>query len=418
MRKCLVIAYYFPPMGLSGVQRTLKFVKYLREYNWEPIVLTTSNEDYYAYDDSLMNELEAMDIEVYRTKDKQIGKKKSGNLPNYQIQKLGRFFLNFFNIPDSKIKWKKIAEKTAQKVFKEHEIDVIFATAPPFTDFLIAKELSDKNNVPYVIDYRDSWTDNQFHYFPTPFHKSKSIKLENELLRTSASAIVISRHAKEMLLKRYKFLSYDDVVIIPHGYDSEDFEESKHIGVDKNSFVITHSGVFQDNRTPKYFFKAIQKLIKKNPEISKYLKVRLVGMMRKSHIKMITRYKLENIVSTVGFVNHKESVNYLFSSDVLWLMLNDDIRTPGKLWEYFGSKKPIIATIPDGSMKQLSNQYKASISTNPKDVEEISLAIEKLYELWKKNLLPKPDDAFVNQFDRKLLTGNLAKQLSSAININ
>ncbi len=418
MRKCLVIAYYFPPMGLSGVQRTLKFVKYLRDYNWEPIVLTTSNEDYYAYDDSLMAELEAMDIQVYRTKDKQTGKKKSNNLPNYQFQKLGRFFLNFFNIPDSKIKWKKFALKTAEKVFKENEIDVIFATAPPFTDFLIANDLSEKYDVPYVIDYRDSWTDNQFHYFPTPYHRSKSIKLENELLRTSSSAIVISRHAKELLLKRYKFLSYDDVVIIPHGFDSEDFVMSKEVQVDKNYFVITHSGVFQDNRTPKYFFKAIQKLIKKNPNIAKHLKVRLVGMMRKSHLKMIKKYKLDSIVEVIGFVNHSESVKYLFSSDVLWLMLNDDIRTPGKLWEYFGSKKPIIATIPDGSMKQLCNQYKASIVTNPKDIDDISNAIDKLYKLWQENSLPKPDDKFVEQFDRKLLTESLAKQLSSAININ
>lgn len=418
MRKCLVIAYYFPPMGLSGVQRTLKFVKYLRDYGWEPVVLTTSNQNYYAYDESLFKELEELQIEVLRTNDKSQKKKAFNNLPNYTIQKFGRFFLNFLNIPDSKIKWKKFALSTAEKIIKQHNIEVIFATAPPFTDFLIASELSQKYNIPYIVDYRDSWTDNKFHYFPTPYHRNQSIKLENQILRTCSKAIVISRNAKEILIKRYKFLSYDDVIIIPHGFDSEDFSQLEHLKPDTNYFTITHSGVFQDDRTPKYFFKAILKLLNEKPEIKKFIKIRLVGLMRKSHLKMIRKYKLEEIVIPVGFVTHKESVNYLLSSDILWLMLNDDVRTPGKLWEYFGAKKPILATIPDGSMKQLCLQYKASIVVSPKNIDEIKNALSKFYSLWKDGELPISDEQFVAQFDRKLLTENLAKQLSSAVNIN
>lgn len=418
MRKCLFIAYYFPPMGLSGVQRTLKFAKYLKNYGWEAVILTTYNQNYYAYDESLNNELLETGLSVYRTNDKNKKKKINANLPNYTIQKIGRFFLNFANIPDSKVKWKKYALSTAESIFKEHNIEAIFSTAPPFTDFLIGKELSEKYNIPYLIDYRDSWTDNEFHYFPTPYHKNKAIKLEDKILKTSTKAFVISRYAKEMLIKRYKFLSYDDVVILPHGYDSEDFKFFNDIKPDINYFTITHSGVFQDNRTPKYFFKAIQKLIKEQPSIAKHLKIRLVGLMRKSHIKMIKKYKLENVVSCIGFVKHKEAINYLLDSDILWLMLNDNIRTPGKLWEYFGAKKPILATIPNGSMKALCQQYKASIVTPPKNIDEIKSAILKYYELWQAKDLPKPDNNFVNLFDRKLLTEELAKQLSYSIQIN
>lgn len=418
MRKCLVIAYYFPPMGLSGVQRILKFVKYLREYNWEPVVLTTSSKDYYAYDDSLNAELESLNIEVYRTNDNKTTKAKNSFLPNYNKQKFGRFFLNFFNIPDSKIKWRKFAISKAERIFKEHDIDVIFATAPPFTDFIVAKELSEKYNVPYILDYRDSWLDNRFHYFPTPYHRNRAVELELDFMRTSSRVVVISRSAKESLIKRYKFLSYDDVVIIPHGYDPDDFSESKNITPDSNYFTITHSGVFQDDRTPKYFFKAIKNLLKDKPELKKHLKVRLVGMMRKNHLKMITKFKLEDIVTSIGFVNHKESVNYLLNSDVLWLMLNDDIRTPGKLWEYFGAKKPILATIPDGPMKKLCQEYKASIITNPKNIKEIEKAILEFYNQWKNKSFEKIDSDFVEQFNRKDLTEILAKQLSLAISIN
>ena len=418
MRKCLVIAYYFPPMGLSGVQRVLKFVKFLKEYGWEPIVLTTSTKDYYAYDESLNQELEALNIQVYRTNDAKEIKKKSSFLPNYGKQKIGRFFLNFFNFPDSKIKWKKFALSKAERIFKEHQIDVVFATAPPFTNFLIAKELSEKYNIQYVIDYRDSWLDNRFHYFPTMYHKRKAHALEGEFMKTANRVIVISRQAKENLIKRYKFLSYDDIIIIPHGYDQEDFDIVKDIKSDKSLLTITHSGVFQDDRTPKYLFKALQNVFKDIPEAKNIIKIQLVGLMRKSHLKLIKKYKLEANVNVVGFVNHKESLEYLMKSDVLWLMLNDNIRTPGKLWEYFGAQKPILATIPEGAMKKLCLEYKASFITKPNDVKEIEKALKEIYELWKNRNLPKPEIDFVEQFDRKLLTEILAKQLSLAININ
>ncbi len=418
MRKCLVIAYYFPPMGLSGVQRTLKFVKYLKEYGWEPIVLTTSSKDYYAYDESLASELEELNIQVFRTNDAKNVKSKPSFLPNYGIQRFGRFFLNFFNFPDSKAKWKKYALSKAERIFKEHDIDVIFATAPPFTDFLIAKELAAKHNIQYVLDYRDSWIDNKFHYFPTLIHKSKAQKLEAEFMRTSFRVIVISRQAKENLIKRYKFLSYDDIIIIPHGYDQEDFDKAEGIEKNNKHFVINHSGVFQDDRTPKYFFLALKNIIKKQPELKNIIRLQLVGLMRKNHLKMIKKYKLEEVVESVGFVNHKESIKYLISADLLWLMLNDNIRTPGKLWEYFGAKKPILATIPDGPMKKLCLEYKSSIITKPKDEKEIEKAVLEFYELWKNKNLPKPDENFVEQFDRKGLTEILAKQLSLAITIN
>ena len=220
----LVIAYYFPPMGLSGVQRTLKFVKYLTHYGWNPIVLTSETSDYYAYDEALTAELEQLNITVIKAGKISKKKSKTRKFPSYFIQKLGRAFLQTFFLPDSKIGWKKYALEKAKFLFENYKIDVIFSTAPPYTDFLVARELSDKYNVPFIVDYRDTWVDNSFNFYPTPFHKSYHIKLEKEILTKSSKIIVTSRYSKETILKRYRFLSHNDVVIIPHGYDKEDFE--------------------------------------------------------------------------------------------------------------------------------------------------------------------------------------------------
>lgn len=421
-KKVLVIAYYFPPMGLSGVQRTLKFTKYLPEYGWTPIVLTSTPRSFYAYDEALLDEINPDEVIVYRTEAGSTGSenKKAPKLtkfPSYTVQKIGRAFLQTIYQPDSKIRWKKPALALARQIIAEHKIDVIFATAPPFTDFLIAKELSEEFGIPYVVDYRDVWIDNPFHFYATPFHKLYSIGLETDVLTFAKSAIVTNRHAKELLLQRYGLLKHDDITIIPHGYDEDDFREFRNIRPDKNKFTITHSGLFQDNRTPKFFFKALAKFISENPSAATVVKAKFLGLMRPAHEKYIKKYKLEQFVECEGYLSHSEAVKELMLSDVLWLMLDDTVRSPGKLYEYFGAEKPILACLPDGAMKKLAMETKACISTYPKDVESIKNAIARFYELWKSNLLPTPDLEYVRSFDRHKLTGALAKELSNAMDI-
>jgi len=416
MKEVLFIAYYFPPMGLSGVQRPLKFAKYLPKFEWKPIVLTSNQTNFYAFDQTLQKEAEDNNIEIVRA-GQSSKKKKTEKLPSYFVQKLGRFILQSIFLPDRFIGWKKHAIKKAEEIIKERNIEVIYSTAPPYTDFLVARELSKKHNIPYVIDYRDSWVDNKFHIYPTPFHKRKNIKLENEIVTYASKIIVISRHAKELLLKRYKLLNHEDIVIIPHGFDKEDFDKYSNIVPDKNYFTITHSGVFQDDRNPKYFFKAISIFLKGNPEAKNKFKLKLVGVMRKNHTKMIKKFGLEENIISIGYVSHSQAVKSILESDVLWLLLNDEIRTPGKLYEYFGAEKPLLLTTPSGDMRQLAIKSKVAICSDTKDIDSIVESIKTYYNLWEINNLPKPTKEFVNLFDRKVLTEKLAKEISYACNI-
>lgn len=420
-KKVLVISYYFPPMGLSGVQRTLKFVKYLPEFGWEPIVLTSFPEDYYAFDESLDSEIENYPVKVYRarkySKRKAAANKKPKQFPSYFKQKLGVAMLRTIYIPDSKVKWKGAAVRKAESIFKEHEIEAVFATAPPYTDFLVAMEISKKYNVPFIVDYRDTWVENQFHFHATPFHKFKNTKLEEEVLTHAKKIIVITRQHKELLVRNYPFISHDDITIIPHGYDPDDFKTHEGIEPNTERFTITHSGLFQDDRTPKYFLKALSIFLKKHKDAKDKTEARFIGLMRPPHLKMIKKMGLSGNVNCTGYLPHRETIKNILESDVLWLMLNDKVRTPGKLYEYFGSGKPILGCLPEGAMRSLTKEYGSSIITQPKDTDAIEQAISSFYELWKTGNLPKPEPSFVEKYNRKLLTFELSRELSLSIDL-
>jgi len=408
-------------MGLSGVQRTLKFVKYLPDFGWDPVVLTSYPDDYYAYDETLDSEIEGKIDRVYRArkykKSKSSLEKKPKPFPSYFKQKVGSALLRTIYLPDSKINWKAPALRKAETIFKEHEIEAIFATAPPYTDFLLAAELSKKYGVPFIADYRDVWVENPFHFHPTPIHKHKNTKMEEMVLNHARRIIVITRHHKELLVSKYPFISHIDITIIPHGYDPEDFKEHEEVKPNPDKFTITHSGLFQDDRTPKFFFKALTNFFKKNKGAKDVLEARFIGLMRKPHLKLIKKYGLEKNVNCLGYLQHSDTIRNLMESDVLWLMLNDTVRTPGKLYEYFGAKKPILACLPDGAMKQLVKEYGSAITTIPNDVEAIEEAIRSLYELWKTRNLPKPELSFTEKYNRKQLAFELSREISLTLDL-
>lgn len=420
-REVLVIAYYFPPMGLSGVQRTLKFVKYLPEYKWKPIVLTTGATNYYAFDETLLNDI-GENVKIYRTQYDPFQIKKTSE--NKQVPYPSRFKQILFRrisqaifIPDSRIRWKKHAVELGSKIIEENpNIKVIYATAPPYTDFLVAKELSLKYNIPFVVDYRDLWVDNAYFYFATPYHKAKAIKMETEVLRLSQKAFVITRALKEKMLKRYKFLSHNDLGILPHGFDEEDFKPYKHIKPDTKKFTITHSGVFSDDMTPKYFLKGLAKFLDNNKEAHSVIDVRFVGLMRKNHIKLTEKLKLKNYISQLGYVSHDEVIKNLMESDVLWMMIPNDIATPSRLYEYIGARKTLLVCAPEGGIRNIAKEYEAALICEPKNSDEITEALEKLYQMWKTNTLPKPDEKYVKQYNRRQICGILAKEISLIAN--
>lgn len=423
MYKVLVAAYYFPPMGLSGVQRTLKFVKYMKDYNWEPTVITTGSVGYFAHDESLTREAENFDIRILRViaKEPNALLSKFGTIkpPRESVRKILNRISQTFFIPDNKISWSKFASQKVKELLRNEHFDALYVTVPPFSSFYYLRKLKKEFDVPIMVDYRDLWYGSYFAFYPTPVHKTLHKRMEYLSLKSADKIIVTNRKIKEKLIETYKFLTFNDVVIIPHGFDPQDFENVLPEPKFNDKMIITYSGIFMEYNTPKYFLQAFKKLVAERPDIAYKIQLNFVGYLGKENNALVKELNLEEFIRELGYMNHKEAVKKIISSDILWLMIgrkrNIDAILPGKLLEYMGSQKPIIGCVPEGVAKMTLEEYSASFITEPDNVEEIKNTLIKVYELYKKNELPKPDESILQKYRRDVLTEQLTKQLQSIV---
>jgi glycosyltransferase involved in cell wall biosynthesis len=425
MHKVLVIAYYFPPMGLSGVQRTLKFVKYLRNYGWEPTVITTGDVAYFAHDEYLQKELDETGVRVIRVAGSEpnslISKKGTVKIPSEFIRKTFNRISQIFFIPDNKLSWSKKAFAKALSILSKEQFDCLFISGPPFSQFDVFSEIKKKHNIPLILDYRDIWVDNQFSFYPTPFHKSLHKQKEYRALKAANKVIVTNRRIKEKLINDYKFVTFDEVYIIPHGFDPEDFTRVEHVDKPNDKMLITYAGLFYEFITPKYFIQAFKKILIEYPSIAENIRLSFVGLLGKENQSLIKELKLASYVIEYGYLNHLETIQKLMLSDILWIMVGNgksaETISSGKLYEYFGTRKPIIACLPDGALKIAASDYKASFITEPDNIEQIKNTIIVVYKLYKERKLPIPDEKYVENFRRDFLTEQLAKQMNNILKV-
>jgi len=425
MHKVLVVAYYFPPMGLSGVQRTLKFVKYLKNYGWEPTVITTSEVGYFAHDQSLQKELDETGVRVIRIGGKEpnsfLARFGTLKLPREFIRKLLNKISQTFFIPDNKISWSRNAVKKTIELINGENFDLIFVTGPPFSLFYEFSKFKKHFHIPFFFDYRDIWYESYFAFYPTPLHKILHKKMEYKSLKAADKISVTNRIAKEKLIKTYNFLTHNDIIIISHGFDHEDFEKIPAQPKSKNRMSIMYSGIFMVYNTPKYFLKAFQELTVERPDIAKNIELHFVGFLRKENINLIKNLNLQEFVFDHGYLNHDESIAKIKSADILWMMVgkrkNIDSILPGKLYEYMGTAKPILACVPEGAAKLALSEYPASFICEPDNINQIKETIIKLFDLYKRNEFPGIDEEIIAKYRRDFLTEQLAKQMNNILKV-
>ncbi|MBN1633234.1 MAG: glycosyltransferase, partial [Ignavibacteria bacterium] len=356
MKKVLVISYYFPPLGMGGVQRTAKFCKYLGSSGYEPYVLATAPKSYYAFDNTLLEELESNDVKIFRTGEYEGGKIKQIKFKAEFKRKLLSKLVQVFLLPDTKILWKSKALELGREIIKFNNIDLIFATAPPYTDFLIGRELSEEFKLPLVIDYRDAWYDSPYNYYATPLHKLIHKKFEKDVLEKAGKIITINEKIKDLIESRYKIAKEKGVEIITQGFDPEDIEKAndtaEKLKSEKKRMRFCYAGSFFNLMTPEYFLKAMKIVFDKIPEAKENMEAYFIGLFPEEHRQTVRRLGLENNVVITGYKNHLECISYELSSDVLWLMIGrsraSDMISTGKLYEYIGTGRPILACLPDG----------------------------------------------------------------------
>lgn len=417
-RRVLVIAYYFPPMGLSGVQRTSKFVKYLPDHGWQPTVLTVDTVGYYAKDESLLEELADRDVRIVRTPPAGPGRlfvrRGTLRLPSERTRKFLSRLSDTFFIPDNKIGWKRAAVSTALALHRETPFDVIFSTAPPFTDFLIGAAVKAAIGKPLVLDYRDPWHAYPFRFDATPFHRRKHAALERRVLKASNRVVTTNRRVKEMLIARYPFLTYHDIDILPQGFDPADFAPPPGRGNDgvaprrPGTMRFTYAGVFWEDRVPTYFLEALAAALARRPALRDRLEAVFVGNFRDENLRLVERLGLKDVVRVVGYVPHRTCVRWLQESDLLWMIVGDDSGSPGKAYEYIGARKPILGCVPEGFL-QSTIEEAGGVTVRPDDIPGITRELLDFADRFDAGRPGGPSDAVVERYDRFRLTGTLAR---------
>lgn len=418
MFKVLVIAYYFPPRGLSCVLRTLKFVKYMKKYNWEPTVITAGEAGNFDHDNSLLKEVEDMNIRVIRTEETKVpgsflSSSKIKKVPRESLRKMFSRINKTFFIPDRQSSWANKAYQTAKELLEKEEFDIIYVATPPYSSFIIAAKLSKQFDISLFVDYRELWTGNQFAFNLTPYHKYRHKKLEYKALKVADKIVTTNRKIKEKLLNTFQFLTFEDVLLLPQGFDEEDFTTAVPIPKENNKMRLTYAGSFYECYTPKYFLQAFKKLTYERPDVAENIELNFIGGLTKENKNLISKLGLKPYIRDYGFLEHKETIARMISSDVLWMMVgnckNSDSISSGKLFEYFGSRKPIIACLPDGASKTAAQEYGASIITEPDNLDQIKDAILRAHALYRAGKLPVPNEDFIQKHRRDAMTEQLTK---------
>lgn len=426
MKKVLVIAYHFPPVGGAGVQRTSKFIKYLPFYNYQPIVITAKEPSVPSYDPSLLKEI-PKNVLVLRTPSLEISYNKKqkawqkliveNNCSCHAKKLFSKIIKNIIHIiftPDYQIGWIPFAVFTSIKIIKLHKIDTIFISVPPFSSLLIGIVLKILTKKEWIADFRDEWIE-FYNEFYSAHKRSFGLAISKKIERIAVHSAYKITAVTEKMTRNFK-LKYPSIherfIWLPNGFDSEDFASSlTRKTTDK--FTLTYTGTLFSVTTPKYLISALKNLVLELPEMKNNMIVNIVGRITDDILPLFDVPLLNGIINIVGYVSHKESISYLMQSDVLILIIDDipnsiNIST-GKIFEYLAARKPILALVPkEGEAANLIRSANAGIIVPPRDIENISRQILQLYKNYKSgNIHFSPKTFFISQFDRKSITKKL-----------
>ncbi len=412
-----MVAYYFPPMGLSGVQRISKFVKYLPDFGWQPTVLTARPAGYFAFDASLVEDAERRGVHVESTASwdptRLFARRRAVALPGEGRRRWLSLASQSVFLPDNKIGWLRPGFRAGRRLVMKESYDLVLATAPPYSALLLAAKLSRRHGLPLVADLRDDWVGNPRHIYPTRWHRARHEALEASVLSQSSHVIAINEEIEASLRERARAHGAKcESSVIPQGFDPESLQKAQAAEQHPERMRLVYTGVFYDAQTPDYFLKGLHAMLKRNPPARSRIEAVFVGLVPEASRRLIRDLDLEDVVSCKGYLSHSEAVSYQLSADVLWMTIGErpgsgGIST-GKLFEYMGTRKPILALIPPGTARKALHPYGANWILDPADIASITQALSDLYDRWESGTLPQGEASYAQTFDRKRLTGELA----------
>jgi glycosyltransferase involved in cell wall biosynthesis len=422
MKKVLIVTYYWPPSGGAGVQRWLKFAKYLPEFGWQPVILTVDPvyASYPQRDESLLSEVDPECL-VFTTKSFELynfyklisGKKEVpyGGFANDSkeglLQKGSKFLRGNFLLPDPRKGWNKYALKKAEELIRQFNIETVVTTSPPHSTQLIGLELKKKFNIRWIADLRDPWTDIYYYdqFMHTALARKIDIRYERKVVENADLLITVSEDVKRIFAEKSKLPIAAKTVVIPNGFDEDDFRIK--VVPKETKKVITYTGTISEAYEVDSFLDALQCL---ESDLKQQLRIRFVGKVPPVVVQKFRATGLE--IELVGYVDHPKSIEYLLRSDLLLLVIpkvrnNRGILT-GKFFEYLASRKPVLAIGPiDGDLAKIIQETKCGQMFDYSDSEGMRHFILESLDR------PVSVNDIAIEYSRKKLTGKLATLLKA-----
>jgi glycosyltransferase involved in cell wall biosynthesis len=421
MKKVLIVAYAFPPVGGGGVQRPTKFVKYLREFDWEPVVITVANPSVPLTDKALCKDIpDNLSVYLAHTLEPSYTNKQSFTVKCYGIKacvrKILRTITSLIMVPDVQVLWWPGLVYKLFSAIRRERPTCIFVTAPPFSCLIPTVVIGRLFNLPVVVDVRDEWS-----FSRKNWGNATSIKLaiviEKILERyavTHCTAITsVNGSYIDAICTSYRSVDREKCTVVTNGFDTEDFTEKKVIEKleQDNRIQIVYLGTIWNGNSLKPFVSALKKSLDKKPNLKNILKIKLFGRVVDTELEYLQFDDLAGIVNLFGYLQHDEAVHEMLKADILLLVISDlpgaENIIVGKVFEYMATGKHILAIVPEGETSRLLKDNYGNVTIiHPLDENSLMLFLMELPKTIDK--LKEMIGMDVSCFSRRVLAGRLA----------
>ena len=430
MKRVLIISYYWPPTGGSGVQRWVKFAKYLPSEGWQPVIYTPENPEQLAVDESLAAEVpEDAEIvktriiepyELYKRVLRRSGHSKEAvevNPVNAQnkslLQKAAMWIRGNLFRPDPRCLWIGPSVRFLKKYLAEHTVDLIVSTGPPQSMHMIGLRLSRETGLPWISDFRDPWT--KIFYFKhlsmTSATEKWHSKMEKKVLDEASAVVAVS----PLVQQEFQEMTDTPVELITNGFDECDFSSeqcTEAYGGASEEFIITHTGLFAADGNPTALWDVLAEKCRTDEIFKKLLKIKLIGKTDDQILKALTDRGLEDSMINMGYQPHSVAVEQQRQASLLILPLRKEPEykavLPGKLFEYLASQRPILGIgQPDGAMAMIVNETRTGTVIDWEDRKGLTQYIEQCWERHLEGRL-STEGADLSRFTRRSLTRRMA----------